>query len=261
MIATADLNTELDYLMQGYLRLRTGVTNALASITTLDSTTFSDFSSRADIAPANALIKSRLVVDTIAPQHFKTLMTKIERHVQVQGGYASLDAFLSALNPTTGTKWQGLQDYRFYDLWQLWKGSGVVPSVHNLYQEVIQGATYANALGTLLVGTGFTAGVTIDSSKYAGGFPYLNCTVFAGSSGLVTVTGTQYNPATRTTTAGKTWTGTVAATGSVALAVGTADADSLIIAVSNISAAGSITAATRIYVEARKPSGRLDVAA
>ena len=259
MIATADFNTEMDRLIQAWRRLRDGVVASLDAIEELDSLTFSDFSSRADLSPANATTKARLDPDTVSARDFKGLLTRIERHVQVHGGYGSLDAFLSALNPTTGTKWTGLQNWRLRDLWQLWKGAGQVPSVHNLYFELLQGATYANALAKLVVsGAVFTTGSAVDTSKYAGGFGYLLVSGFAGSTDIVTVTGTQFNPATRTATAGKTWTASVTGNGSFALTAGTADADSLIAAVSAIAAGGSISGGT-IYVEARRPAGRVDI--
>ena len=124
----------------------------------------------------------------------------------------------------------------------------------NLYYEVLQ-AVYANALAKLVVaGTAFTAGVVVDQTKYAGGTPQINVTAITGS-GLVTVTGTAFNPATQQTVAGVTWTATASSTSVIALTPGTAPSNSLIGAVSAISVAAGITAGT-IYVEAARPTGR-----
>lgn len=169
----------------------------------------------------------------------------------------SLDTYLTYLNVTHATKWQALcaPDFRdaFYAM------AGAHPSVQNVYFEIVQGATYANALRKLVVGTGQTAGASVDTTKYCGGFPKLVVSGFAGSADTVTVTGTQYDPATKTATAGKTWTVSVTGNGTFTLAPGggtPAATDSLIAAVTSIVAGANITASTTIYAEAQRPSGR-----
>lgn len=186
----------------------------------------------------------------------RRVLAALETHVKAESSSNSLDAYLTLKNTGEGTKWQTLQHHSFRDVFEAWK-TGTYPAVENLYFEVLQGA-YANALRKLVVGTGETAGFAIDSAKYAGGFPKLEVSGFAGSADTVTVTGTQFDPATKTTTAGKTWTVSVTGNGTFTLAPGGATpaaTDSLIVAVSSIVAGASITAGT-IYAEAHRPSGR-----
>jgi len=163
-------------------------------------------------------------------------------------GVQTLDQYLGYYNTTHATKWQALchPDFRSISLFPI--------SAKNSYFPVKQGATYANALGRLIVGTGFTDGFAIDETKYAGGFPKLKVAAITGS-GVVTVTGKAYDPATNTVIAGRTWTVTASAATTYTLAVGTAPANSLIVDVSGISAAGGISAGT-MYVESHEPAGR-----
>lgn len=193
----------------------------------------------------------------------RAVLNRIERQVRALGlsGVNSLDQFLSYYNGAAHGPGLALQSQYFRKLFYQWKGS--YPTATNLFFEltlngVFEGTTFAHGLRQLLQGTGQTAGDSI-STDYAGGVPYLLVSGFAGTSGLVTVTGTQDLYGTRTT--GKTWTATVTGNGAFALAVGTADANALIAAVSGIVAAGSITAPTLITVEAHRPSGRLAMAA
>ena len=182
----------------------------------------------------------------------------LDRHCQKRAAIAavvSFDTYLTYLNCTHATKWQTLAESKFRDLYYACKG--VYPSVNNVYQEVLQGSAYANGLRKLIVGTSQTAGATIDSAKYCGGFPTIIVSNITGS-GVVTVTGSQYNPATKTVTAGKTWTVTASGNTTYTLVPGgatAADTDSLIVAVSDISAAAGITVGT-IYAQATRPSGR-----
>jgi hypothetical protein len=159
------------------------------------------------------------------------------------------------LNTGTTPKNQALLHPHFsQSLFPQIKGIGIVPSIGNCFFEVLQGATYANALRKLVVGTGQTAGFAIDQTKYAGGVPYVLLSGLTGT-GLVTVTGTQWDPVTKTFTAGKTWTVTPTANGLWKLVSGgaaPASADALIVAVSDITAAAGITAGT-IYIEAYRP--------
>lgn len=183
------------------------------------------------------------------------LLASIDRHIRncdVADAVTSLHSYLSYLNVGAGGTWACLMPYQFRDLYYYWKNS--YPSIYNVYFEILQGSTYANGLRKLVIGTGQTAGTDVDYTKYCGGVPYLKVASRTGTD-VVTVTGSQYNPATQTVTAGKTWTATVNNTGDFALDEGTADADSLIVAVSGISAGGSLSAGT-MYVEAHRPSGR-----
>lgn len=174
-------------------------------------------------------------------------------------GVGSLDQFLTYYNYGSGGTNTALMSPWFRDVFYRWKGA--YPTAYNLYYEctqgfVFQGTTHTNALRKLLQGTGQTAGDTI-STNFAGGLPKLNCTVFNGASDTVTVTGTQYNPADNTRTAGKTWTATVTATGVFTLASGggtPASANALICAVSGIVAGANITAGSIIFAEAQRPA-------
>lgn len=200
--------------------------------------------------------RDKMTASNIAKLCIGPALNAVNGHIQRRSTSTigkSIEAFMSYYNTSYATKWSCLAPSQWYDLYYAWKG--VRPSIHNAYFEVLQGSAYANALRKLVVsGAVQTAGASIDSTKYAGGFPQVVVTGLSGS-GLVTVTGTQYNPATKTFTAGKTWTYTVTTNGTFPLSVGTADADSLILASSNIVAAAGITAGT-IYVEAARPSGR-----
>lgn len=196
----------------------------------------------------------------------KGTWNKLEVLIQALGltGVNSVATYLQYYNYGTGGTNTAIQSPFFRDLYYRWKG--VYPSVNHVGFPVMQGGTYlgttyTNALGKLVVGTGFTDGAAVDETKYCGGLGYLKVTGFTGASGLVTVTGTSFNPATGAFTTGHTWTATVTANGNYLLAVGTAPANALITNVSGISAAAAILAATTIYVEAWRDqtAGRLDV--
>lgn len=184
-------------------------------------------------------------------------LVRLDRHCRRRSevsGVTSLDDYLTYLNITHATKWQCLFDPNYRDLFFAIRGT--YPSPENLYFEVIS-PTYANGLRKLVIGTGQTAGASVTTTSYCGGFPKITV---SGSTGAdtVTVTGTQYNPATNTATAGKTWTAAVTGDGTVALVSGggtPADTDALITACSGITAGGSLSAGT-IIVEAHRPTGR-----
>lgn len=183
--------------------------------------------------------------------------------------FASLDAYLTYYNYGSGGTNTALQSPYFRDLYSEWK-NGATPTARNYYYECtaglnFKGTTHTNALRKIVVTASTpasTAGDTI-STDYAGGIPKITVSGFAGASDTVTVTGTQYDPATGTRTAGKTWTATVSGNGTVALSSGggtPASANALICAVSAISVGASITDCT-IYAEAHKPTGRLAIPA
>ena len=168
----------------------------------------------------------------------------------------SLDTFLYWYNYLNGgTYWQCLcaPDWASAYL----SARGVVPNPLNCYFPCLQGGTYANALGELVVGTGFTAGYAINinpgaantTPAFAGGFPYLKVASITGS-GLCTVNGLDQNGNAQV------WTATISATGTTALtASGSTPTWSLITSVTGISVASGISAGT-IYVEAHAPTGR-----
>lgn len=194
-----------------------------------------------------------------AANQLSSFLSALQSHVtkyQIPNVRA-LDDYLTYCNITTGP-WQCLQNPFWYTLFGKWLG-GSYPSIWNCFYEVLQGGsfqgtTFTNALAKFVVGTGFTGGFSIDTTKYAGGFPQVHFTAITGS-GLVTVTGTSYDPVSKSFQTGMTWTATCSATGVTALAASTAPANSLIAAVSAVVCAGGISAGT-LYVEAARPAGR-----
>lgn len=192
------------------------------------------------------------------------IMSRLQRQVAALGltGVATLDQYLTYYNYGAGGTNTALQSPYWRALHYEWCAR--YPTARNLYFLITSGSsfdgtTYLNGLRRLVVGTGQTAGGSI-STDYAGGVPYVLASTITGS-GLVTVTGTEYNPATGSRTAGKTWTATVTGNGAFALASGggtPASANALIVAVSDITAAAGITVGT-IIAEARAPAGRLAI--
>lgn len=210
-----------------------------------------------DLGAAINQVVARSGATAYAAYVLRDWLTKLDRHCRRRSevaGVTSLDDYLTYLNVTHATKWQALYDPNWRDLYYAVRGT--YPSPENMYFEIIS-PTYANGLRKLVIGTGETAGASVTTTSYAGGFPKITV---SGSTGAdtVTVTGTQYNPATNTATAGKTWTAAVTGDGTVALAAGggtPADTDALIAACSGITAGGSLSAGT-IIVEAHRPTGR-----
>jgi len=164
-------------------------------------------------------------------------------------GVSDLNTYATYYNLQHTTKWQCLFNPVFRSVYALWRG-GTYPSAHNVYFEVLQGSDYPNALRKLVVGTGQTAGYTIDDSMYAGGFAHLTWSGVSGS-GTATVTGT-WRKTDGTTATGNGTANVSGASGSASITPPFSGA--LILSCSNISVSG-ITAGT-LYVEARRPSGR-----
>jgi len=204
-------------------------------------------------------LANKLAISAIASNVFGSLLASLNGQVATAGlsGVTSLNTFLTLRNTGEVTKWQILVPRAFKEVWEYCQ-PGQTLSPCNAWFEVLQGTLYTYALGKKVVAGAFTAGASVDTSLYCGGFPYVKVDSFAGSSDTVTVTGTQFDPATKTVTAGKTWTATVAANSTVALTPGgsaPAATDSLIVAVSAI-AVGSNISGGNVYVECHRPSGR-----
>jgi hypothetical protein len=163
------------------------------------------------------------------------------------------DSLLSWYNVGNGSSfWQTLAppDYRAAMM-----ALGITPNPLNVYLEVLtgstwQGTTFTNGLGRLLVvGTSptYTAGYSVDPTKYAGGFPMVNIASITGS-GVVTVSGiNQLGIA-------EIYTYTASTTGRFALVPATTSTD-LIAGTTSISVAAGITAISAT-IEANRPSGR-----
>lgn len=271
-LTVSDLNALLDEVGKAYLRTigtsasANGVGEpgdsygAAGAIGTARSNVaaIADPDVSADILPGLNQAKTNLSAKKLFAASLRAIKARLDLHARTWGGttYSSLLGRLTYLNITHATKWQALQDGRWRSAWVEAFGSNSTPE--NWYFEVLQGSTYANGLRkSVVTGSGTdteTAGQDIDGTLYAGGFAYIVVSGLTGS-GVVTVTGTAYDPATNTYTTGKTWTYTVSGNGTFALAVGTAPANSLILAVSSVAVAAGISAGT-IYVEAHRPSGR-----
>jgi len=285
IITATDLNAQLDYCAQLYLKAlgtaATGYglgTSALAygagqSVASLKTgwAAVSDLDVSRMLAGALDQIEEKVTASRFTKDLLAPLLRAITIIVQRGGisGVSSIDAYLEYLNTGTGTKWQALQPPNWRDVYYAWKSE--YPTVHNVYYEVLQGATYVNGLGKFEV-SGAGAGVytdqanagdlvtedgstgSIDTSKYCGGFPQVRVSGLTGT-GTVTVTGIGFDPATEAKTTSKTWTAAVTGNGVTACVVGTAPVDSLIVNCTNVSVAAGISAGT-IYVEAARPTGR-----
>lgn len=275
LIATADFNSVIDEVCRYYgcllgtsaSGLGMGVPNGGYGSEEAAQNLDDLLLAMTDTEPIAALVSQVRTLRTIsdsavtAANFVSPLLVALQAHIMAQQitNVVTLENYLAHLNVTQATKWQGLQSYRWKRLYEVFTG-GTTPAPYNLYFEVLQGATYDKGLGRFVVsgaGAGtYTDGVAVDAA-YAGGFPKVNVSGLAGS-GLVTVTGTAYDPATQATSGSKTWTATVSGNGLTALAPGgatPAPTDSLIVGVDNITIAAGITAGT-IYVEAHRPTGR-----
>ena len=196
-----------------------------------------------------------------AGQDLSQILFQVQRNIIQYSPNATvrnLDTYLTYLNTQVGgSYWQALQYPTWSALGAAWF-AGATPSPWNIYS--LAASTNATALASKVVGGAYTSGVTIDGTKYAGGFPTINCVSITGAGGVVTVTGTARAPGTYTAYAGTyTWTATIATgTNSYTLTPGggnPAPANSLILAVSAISVGSGPTGGT-IYALASAPTGR-----
>lgn len=271
-ITRAEFNTLTDQLVGIYLRAKgeTGGTygvgelgvddRAVAAVLDLKAAVLAlaDLEGTVAIAPAVQTLASIFYTDGIIASLLSPTLQAITTHL-LQQGYSnvnSLDTYLTAYNITDATKWQVLQHPAFRNIHYSVIGS--YPSVNNLYFEILQSGTYLLGLGRLVGGGAFTAGASVDGTKYAGASPQIKGVTIAGGPVTITVTGTAYDPATQAFATGKTWQASLNnGDSTVALAPGggtPAAADSLIAATSGISGGGPFTGT--VYVEAARPSGR-----
>jgi len=239
-----------------------GAGYVLASLINPDLLTAADLEPIVEIGASLLAAEDAFRPYTIVGSQLQGVFNALQTHLTGVGltNVNTINDYLTYYNVGTGGTWQTLAHYTFKDLYDaLFPQACLDP--WNSYYEVLQGVvdpyvglTYTNALRKHVVGSGNTAGQSIDGTKYSGGTPQLNVTAITGS-GVVTVTGTAFDPLTKTTIVGATWTVTANATGRVAFTGGTAPANSHICAVSNIAAAAGITVGT-MYVEAARPAGR-----
>lgn len=218
-----------------------------------------------DLDPVAAIIDQAVALEPATDAYLVAagltgpIIAALSSHVSSYGlaSVLNLEQYLKYLNVGAGGTWNALQAPFWRDLFYRFSG-GTYPEEYNVYFEVLQGATYTNALMKFVVtgaGAGTpTDGVAVDSTKYCGGFAKANVSGLAGS-GTLTVTGTAYDPVTMAISTSKTWTANITGNGVTALVVGSAPANSLIVDVTGVSIAAGITAGT-IYIEAHRPTGR-----
>lgn len=204
-------------------------------------------------------LKSRINTKTVAANLLTDPIGALRNHIaaaQIEGA-TDIDSFLTVRNTVDPSKWQIMVPPAFALLYKDVTNTDL--SKENVWFEVLQGSVYTNALGKLIVGTGYSDGFSIDNTYYAGGFPKIKVVGVAGT-GVITVTGTAFNPANKQSVTGKTWVYNLveAVDGTYALAPGggsAAPSNSLILDVTGVAVDPSITAGT-IYVEAHRPTGR-----
>ena len=168
------------------------------------------------------------------------------------GAMTDLDSFATYYNLTASPAWGCLLAPDFYDVYLNALSTGL--TAHNTYFEALQGATYANGLSKFVVGTGLTAGMSIDSTKYAGGYGQLKLSsITSTAAAVVTVSGTFRKPDGTTATGNAT--ATISAASSSPAALTAPFTDALLVSVSNITVGAGVTGGT-LYVEAAKPAGR-----
>lgn len=200
-----------------------------------------------------APIATRIFAEKFGP-FSRTLNTVAQNARSLDASIVDLDSFMTWENFGNGvTYWQCLAPPDWANMYLALYS--VVPNHLNCYFDVLQGATYTNALAKLIVGTGTTLGASINilpgaqnqTPAYAGGYAWANVSGLTGS-GLLTVTG--HDQAGNV----ETWTHTISGNGLTQLTP-SGRAYSLITSVSTVVAAGGISAAT-IYIEAHRPAGR-----
>jgi len=210
---------------------------------------FGDWDLSAVLGTSARLLRDNSDSETAGGSIASALLSALNRACSQAGitGADDLNTFATAKNTAVAT-WQCLFAPDFLDLYLA--VNGTAPSPWNVYFEILQGATYANAMGKLVVGTGFTSGATISSSSYAGGFGQVTASGITGSD-TVTVGGTWRKPDGTT----ETGNGTASVTGNGTVVLTPPTANDLLLSVSSISAGAGITAGT-IYAEALRPAGR-----
>lgn len=278
-IAAADFNLFADRLCQMYERIRGGSSYGVGVVGDTDKAygalddLLGDIATTADpdiIGGLYTVAKSardstyaeRLMVRQ--SQAILERLNQLVRAAAIDSSITNIETWLAYYNTGAGGEWNALMPGpQWREIYYQWKRA--YPAIGNLYFKVVQGGTfrgttYTNALAKFVVsgaGAGtLTDGAAVDTTKYAGGLPKINCSGLAGS-GNVTITGTGWNPATNAITASVTWITALSGDGLTAIVpgAGTAPADCLINNVTNITIAAGITAGT-FYIEAHAPSGR-----
>lgn len=283
----ANLNAELDFSAVGYIKAlgtlastigigdatfgaRKEINSAYTDLGTVD-----DADATCDIASGLKQFRDALTVDLTYSKPGRSFLNALSAHALNVGAgvFTDLESWLADLN--TGTsKNTALQDRYYRDFFN--GAYGVFPAVGNIYFEALQGVLsdedhlYSLGLGSFVI-SGAGAGTftqapvegglvdngsalgQIDESKYAGGFPKVIASGIAGT-GIVTVTGNLWNPATKAVVVGEALTVNITGNGTFVLVPATTT-DGLLLEVTNMSIAAGLTAGT-IYSEAHRPTGR-----
>jgi hypothetical protein len=175
-----------------------------------------------------------------------------------QNSSTSVDLFAKYYNIGAGGPWNCLFAPGWYTLHNDTVGS--YPSPYNTYFEVVQGSTYTNGMYKVTCnstsgGSSPTDGFAIDSTKYAGCFPYIRTSSVTGG-GLVTVAGTWRKTDGTTASGNGTITLTSTPANNAYALTSLPFTNALLLDVTGITLATTLTGGT-IYVESKAPSGRL----
>lgn len=257
-ITPASVVSLTDKITAWYLAVKSGLGNGSsgASQKAVDLQTLTlqlnDYQQEIALLQPSEAVRTASRADVYAPSTISVYLSALSNLCAQAGisGVTDLNSFATYYNITHTTKWQCLFAPDFRELYGLWR-NGTYPSPHNVYFEVLQGATFTNGLRRLIVGTGETAGYAIDESAYAGGYAQVKWSGASGS-GTVSVQGLWRK------TDGTTAVGT--GTASVSGASGTASVTppftgALILTCTSLTVTSGITAGT-FYAEAVRPSGR-----
>jgi len=202
-----------------------------------------DLQTESALVAAAYALENALAWELILSPSLQAFLNNLNAAAALSGitGVTSLDSFASYFNTGVGGIFvcQFAPDFqKIYNL--IFPGAHLTPA--NVYSPPV-----AN-FGTLVIGTGFTAGAGVNTSLYGG---VNNCQITATGvtgTGLVTVTGLNQSGA-----AARNWTATVTAAGVFALTpVVPTD---LLQSVTGIAAAVGLTAGT-LVVNGLTPAGR-----
>jgi hypothetical protein len=224
---------------------------------------FSDADLQILLVKPASLLKTKCSINSLSAVALSdflfSMSTACAQASVTSGTIGDLNTYLSWYNYVNNvTFWQCLAPPDFNEAYYATYSRYL--TAKNVYFPVRQGeswrgTTFTNALRRLVIGTGQTAGYTIDRTKYAGGIPRISWTGLNGSGAVsVTVTGKDSDNATVIWTQSGTW-GVApfdTASGNLDLPNPT---NKLITEVTDISSTGF--SAGTIYAESGVPSGRV----
>lgn len=227
--------------------------------------TFADSDLQAILTSASSQLTTKLLTATVVGSQFADFLSALSSLCSVARSTVSatildLDTYMSWYNYTNAvTYWQCMAPPDFRGIYYAVRSA--YPTAKNVYFPVVQGTTVlgqvlTNALRKLIIGTGQTAGYTVDYSQYGGGRPYIVWTGGNGSGAVtITVTGVNQDGTADIYTASGTWgVGSYVATNTGIALTPTGGANNLIVSASDITISGM--SAGTCYVEARTPASR-----